>query len=62
LDSFEGLTGTSGYGSITFTNYDTYGVEPIPENANAALAIFGGIVMSAVFIKRASVGPRLNQR
>jgi len=55
LDSFEGLTGTTGYGVINFTNYDTYGVEPIPENSNAALAIFGGIVVSAVIIRRAAI-------
>jgi len=53
LDSFEGVTGKIAFDYVTFTNYDTYGVEPIPENANAALAIFGGIVMSAVLIKRA---------
>ena len=62
LDSFEGLTGTAGFGSITFTNYDTYGVEPIPENANTALAIFGGIVLSAVLIKQARGASRSNQR
>ena len=52
LESFEGLTGQLGYDFITFTNYDTYGVEPIPENTNAALAVFGGIVLSAMVIKR----------
>jgi hypothetical protein len=52
LDSFEGLTGTSGFNTITFTNYDTYGVQPIPENTNAALAIFGGIVVSASLLTR----------
>jgi hypothetical protein len=52
LDSFEGLTGTGGFNTITFTNFDTYGVQPIPENTNAALAIFGGIVISVVVIQR----------
>jgi len=50
LQSFEGLTGSSS--AITFTNYDTYGVQPIPENTSAALAIFGGIVISVVVIQR----------
>jgi hypothetical protein len=52
LDSFEGVTGKNGYDFITFTNYDTYGVEPIPENTNAALAVFGGIVVSASLLHR----------
>src|SRR5258707_7155254 len=47
LESFEGLTGTEGYSTINFTNYDTYGVRPVPENTNAALAMFGGIALIA---------------
>jgi hypothetical protein len=43
LQSFEGITGEEGYKTITFTNYDTYGVQPIPENTTAALGVFGGV-------------------
>ncbi len=46
LQSFEGLTGKPGFDFVTFTNYDTYGVPPIPENSNVALAIFGGLVLA----------------
>jgi hypothetical protein len=46
LQSFEGLTGKSGFDFITFTNYDTYGVPPVPENTKAALVVFGGLVMT----------------
>jgi hypothetical protein len=56
LQSFEGLTGTEGFSTITFTNYDTYGVKPIPENNNAALAVFGGIVLIT------AVGTRMKRR
>ncbi len=56
LESFEGLTGTQGYNTITFTNYDTYGVKPIPENTSAALAVFGGIALTA------AVGTRVRRR
>ena len=43
LQSFEDLTGTEGFGTVNFTNYDTYGVEPVPENITMALAVFAGI-------------------
>jgi hypothetical protein len=56
LESFEGLTGTEGYNSITFTNYDTYGVQPVPENTTTALAVFGGLAVAG------SLGTRLRRR
>lgn len=46
LESFEDLTGKEGYNSITFTDYDTYGVQPVPENTTAALAVFGGLALA----------------
>jgi hypothetical protein len=55
LQSFEGLTGTSGFDFVTFTNYDTYGVPPVPENTNAALAIFGGLALAVGLGKKARV-------
>jgi hypothetical protein len=56
LESFESLTGSAGFNTITFNNYDTFGVPPVPENTNLALAIFGGIVVSV------TVGRRLARR
>ena len=56
LESFEGLTGTRGFDFITFTNYDTYGVQPIPENTNAALATLGGFAVAL------SLGAHLRRR
>jgi hypothetical protein len=53
LESFEGLTGNRGYDFVTFTNFDTYGVPPIPESTNIALALFGGIVLTVGLGKRA---------
>ncbi len=52
LQSFEGLTGNVGYDFVTFTNYDTYGVQPVPENTNAALAVFGGIAVTCALGNR----------
>ncbi|HTL16662.1 MAG TPA: hypothetical protein VL793_05460 [Patescibacteria group bacterium] len=52
LQSFEGLTGTAGWNTITFTNYDTFGVQPVPENTSMALAVFGGIVAVVVVTSR----------
>lgn len=52
LQSYEGLTGKEGYDFITFTNYDTYGVQPVPENTTVALAVFGGLALSVVLGKR----------
>ena len=52
LQSFEGLTGAEGYNTITFTNYDTYGVQPIPENTTAALGVFGAVAAIASVVAR----------
>lgn len=56
FESFEGITGQAGFNTITFTNYDTYGVKPIPENSSAALAVFGGIGLTVL------AGTRLRRR
>ena len=52
LESFESLTGDRGYGTVTFGNYDTYGVDPVPEMTTGALGIFGGILVSARLVLR----------
>lgn len=52
LQSFEDLTGEEGYKTINFTNYDTYGVPPVPENTTSALAVFGGLAGVAALGKR----------
>jgi hypothetical protein len=52
LQSFEGFTGVQGFNTVTFTNYDTYGVPPIPEATTSALAIFGVVAASASLITR----------
>jgi hypothetical protein len=52
LQSFEGITGVGGYSTITFTNYDTYGVEPVPENTTVALAVFGTLAAGVVVVKQ----------
>ena len=57
LQSFEGLTGKEGFDTITFTNYDTYGVPPVPENTTMALAAFGFIAIAVVCGKRFRVAP-----
>lgn len=62
FQSFEGITGTSGFNTITFTNYDTYGVQPIPENAGVALAVFGGVAASVVLTTRLRLRRRLTAR
>ncbi len=41
LESFERLNGTSGFGTITFANYNEFGTPPVPEPVNVALGVFG---------------------
>jgi hypothetical protein len=53
LESFESLTGTRGYGTVTFGKYDTYGVDPVPEMTTGSLAIFGGLIVGARVLTRA---------
>ena len=52
LESFESLTGTRGYGTVTFGNYNTYGIDPVPEMTTSALAVFGGLILAARFVIR----------
>jgi len=51
LESFESLTGAVGFdNTVTFGNYDTYPLAPVPEPAQAALTIFGtGAISVAIF-------------
>jgi hypothetical protein len=53
FQSFEGITGKAGFDTITFNNYDTFGVPPIPENTGLSLAIFGGIAASTALVNHA---------
>jgi hypothetical protein len=46
LQSFQSLSGSAGYNPVTFGNYSTYGVEPVPEMSNVALIIFGGMAVT----------------
>lgn len=52
LQSFEGVTGTEGFNTISFTNYDTYGVQPVPEHTTLALGVLGGVALAATFRSR----------
>lgn len=47
LESYETTAGNAGFGTVRFDNYNTFGVEAVPETTNAALAIFGGLVVAA---------------
>jgi hypothetical protein len=51
LESFETLTGTRNFGSITFGDYSTYGVAPVPEMTTSALAIFGCVFAGRKLLK-----------
>lgn len=55
LDSYESLTGNVGFNTVTFGNFNTFGVPAVPETTNAALAVFGGLVLSA------AIGSRLRR-
>jgi hypothetical protein len=52
LQSFESLSGSAGYNPVSFGNYSSYGVEPIPEASNVALVIFGGLAVTGGCISR----------
>ena len=45
--SFESLSGSYGFNPVTFGNYSTYGVDPVPEMSNVALMIFGGMAVAS---------------
>ena len=53
LESFESVTGTRNFGSVTFGNYNTYGIPPVPEMTTSALAIFGCMFLGRRFLARA---------
>ena len=46
LESYEPLTGAKGFNTVTFGSYNTFGAT-VPETTNAALAVFGGLVLTA---------------
>ena len=50
LESFESLGGDRGYGTVWFTNFNSYGVDPVPEASTTALAVFGGILIVGRFV------------
>ena len=45
-ESFETLTYTGNFGTLTFDYFNTFGVQPVPEPVNVALALFGGIALT----------------
>ncbi len=53
LDSMETITGSRGFGrTITFDNFNVFGVDPVPEPTNIALGIFGGLAMAGIVTVR----------
>ncbi len=53
FDSMETINGFAGLGyTITFENYHLFGVEPVPEPTNIALAVFGGLVITGTAAAR----------
>ncbi len=53
LESFEHIgSGSSGGlgGTIWFSDYNLYGVDPVPEPTTVALVIFGGLVLAGAII------------
>ena len=45
LESFESLSGFTGWDTVTFDTFHTYTLAPVPETTNASLAILGGIAL-----------------
>lgn len=52
LDSFEGLTGTAGFNTVNFTDFNVYGT-PVPEPTHVALALFGAGFVTVGVVRRA---------
>jgi len=54
LETFEHLTpdSRSGFNSIWFSDYNVYGVDPVPEPTNLALGIFGGLALAGGLVNR----------
>jgi hypothetical protein len=54
LETFEHLTPDSlkGFNSIWFSDYNLYGVDPVPEPTNLALAVFGGLALTGTIATR----------
>ena len=47
LESYENISGNSGYGNdITWSEYNMFGIAPVPEPVNVALAGFAGILVT----------------
>ncbi len=52
-DSMESITGAAGFGNtITFNGYNLFGIDPVPEPTNVALAIFGGLAVTGGVVRK----------
>jgi len=62
LESYETIAGQRGFGgTVTWSNFNTFGLAPVPEPTNLALAVFGvlgltgGVVSGIGGLRRAAV-------
>jgi len=62
LESFESLSGFTGYDNVTFDTFHTYALVPVPETTNASLAIFGGMALCAGGFGRARRHFKMNRK
>jgi hypothetical protein len=62
LESYENVSGHSGYGyDITWSEYNEFGIPPVPEPVNMALAGFAGVLLTGGLVSRWWRFPRSNR-
>jgi len=52
LESYEIISGISGFNTVNWSNYNEFGIPPVPEPVNMALAGLGGILVTGGLVSR----------
>lgn len=58
LESYETISGIAGFNTVNWADYNEFGIAPVPEPVNVALAGLGGILIAGGLVSRLRRTPR----
>jgi hypothetical protein len=58
LESYETISGVGGFNTVTWANFSEFGIAPVPEPVNMALAGVGGLLITGGLVYRLRVRVR----
>lgn len=54
MESYESISGTAGFNTVNWANFSEFGIAPVPEPVNMALAGLGGVLMTGGLVSHLS--------